>query len=91
MKTTRTNVVLPVDLLKEIDRVAGARQRSHFLAEAADEKLARLRFDGAAARAFGSWRTEDHPDLIADTDVRGYLRRARASTNRRTRKRLTRG
>jgi hypothetical protein len=91
MKTSRTNVILPVDLLKEIDVVAGARRRSYFLAQAAGEKLARLRFDRAAARAFGSWTIEDHQDLITDANVRGYLRRVRAVTTRRMRRRLPRG
>jgi hypothetical protein len=88
MKTARTNVVLPRDLLAEIDRVAGARQRSAFLAEAAREKLARLRFDQAAAEAFGAWENEDHPDLATDDGVRRFLAEARQATNRRMRQRL---
>ncbi len=87
-KTARTNVVLPRDLLAEIDRVAGVRQRSAFLAEAAREKLARLRFDEAAAKAFGAWQDEDHPDLATEDGVRRFLGRARRATNRRMRKRL---
>ncbi len=85
MKATRTNVVLPTELLDEISRVAGARQRSRFLADAAREKLARARFERAAAKAFGAWTDRDHPDLRTDKDMRKYLRRARASTARRIR------
>lgn len=91
IKAIRTNVILPVDLVREIDRVAGARRRSRFLAEAAQEKLARGRFDRAAARAFGAWTDENHPNLRTDADMRKYLKRARASTGARIRRRLSRG
>ncbi len=57
--------MLPAGLLKEIDRVAGPRKRGSFLADAAREKLARMRFQEAATGAFGAWRDEDHPDLMA--------------------------
>ncbi len=87
MKAVRTNVLLPADLLRKIDRVAGSRQRSAFLTEAAREKLARLRFDRAAARAFGAWKDEEHPDLRTDTDLARYLTGIRSSTTGRLRRR----
>lgn len=88
METERTNVILPRDLLEEIDSVAGPRRRSAFLAEAAREKLARLRFDQAAKQAFGAWQAQDHPELVTDAGVRRWLERGRAATNRRMRQRL---
>lgn len=87
----RINIILPAELVDEIDRVAGAaggRRRSAFLTEAAREKLARLRFDEAAARAFGAWKDENHPDLITDADMERYLERAREATNRRLQQQL---
>jgi len=91
MRLLRTNVMLPRELLEHIDRVAGARRRSAFLAEAAREKLARLRFRRAAARAFGSWTDAAHPELRTDADMERYLRRLRATTNRRVRRSIRRG
>ncbi len=91
MKAVRTNVMLPADLLREIDRAAGSRRRSAFLMEAAQEKLARLRFDRAAMRAFGAWKDEAHPDLKTDVDLARYLTRLRASTTGRVRQRTGRG
>lgn len=88
MKSERTNVILPRDLLDEIDRVAGPRRRSTFLAEAAREKLARLRFDQAAARAFGAWKDEDHPELLTDDGMNRFLQRTRKETNRRIQERM---
>jgi hypothetical protein len=38
-RTTRTHVVIPVDLLAEIDRVAGPRKRSEFIVNAVDAAL----------------------------------------------------
>ena len=83
MAEFRTNVVLPADLLKEIDRVAGPRRRSAFLAEAAEEKLAKLRFAEAAAGAFGAWKDEDHPELKVAEDMEPYLIETRKATNHR--------
>jgi hypothetical protein len=43
----RTHFIAPKDLIKEVDRLVGARRRSQFLTEAAAEKLKReklLRF-----------------------------------------------
>jgi hypothetical protein len=91
MRVLRTNVMLPEGLLGEIDRVAGARRRSAFLAEAAREKLARLRFDRAAARAFGAWTEAAHPDLVTDVDLARYRERLRGTTNRRLRTRIRHG
>jgi metal-responsive CopG/Arc/MetJ family transcriptional regulator len=43
----RTNVVIPDELLAEIDQVVGQRGRSQFLETAAREKLDRLALDEA--------------------------------------------
>lgn len=91
MRMSRTNVMLPDDLLDQIDRVAGERRRSAFLAEAAREKLGRIRFERAAARAFRSWTDSGHPDLMTDADVNRYRRRLQATTNRRLRTSVRRG
>ena len=88
MRVLRTNVMLPEGLLGEIDRVAGTRRRSAFLAEAAREKLARLRFDRAAARALGTWTDAAHSDLMTDADLARYRERLRGTTNRRLRTRI---
>ncbi len=85
MCVLRTNAVLPAGLLGEIDSVAGERRRSAFLMEAAREKLARLRFDRASARAFGAWTDAAHPDLMTDVDLARYRERIRGTTDRRLR------
>jgi len=80
--------MLPAGLVAEIDRVAGSRRRSAFLAEAAREKLGILRFNRAAARAFGAWTDATHPDLMTDANLARYRQRLRGDTDRRLRTRI---
>ncbi len=61
------------------------------LAEAAREKLAKLQFDRASARAFGAWTDAAHPDLMIDADLARYRERLRETTDRRLRTRGRRG
>ena len=83
----RTNVTLPEELVREIDRVAGRRKRSQFIVEAVRERLAKLRFSEALAQAAGAWSDENHPDLVTQEDIKRYLRRARRATDKRIRAR----
>lgn len=62
MKTKRTHVVLDERLIKDIDRLVGTRQRSHFLTEAAEEKLLRIR-QLKALEQISPWNEKDHPEL----------------------------
>lgn len=78
-----TNVVLPAEVLAGTDTVAGHRQRSRFLAEAAREKLSRIRFERAAERAFGCWTDADHPELTGAAGVGTYLQRLREPADQR--------
>jgi hypothetical protein len=88
MRMSRLNVMLPAGLVGEIDRVAGSRRRRAFLAEAAREKLGMLRFNRAAARAFGAWTDVAHPDLMTDANLALYRQRLRGDTDRPLRTRI---
>ena len=57
--TVRTNLVLPRELVAEIDRVAGPRGRSRFVAEVLEQAVRRER-QRAAMRA-GIGMLVDHP------------------------------
>ena len=59
----RTHVVLSEQLVKEIDTLVGARQRSSFITQAADKELMRLRQIEALKAARGAWKDADHPEL----------------------------
>ncbi len=80
----RTHVVLEERLLKDIDRLVGARRRSSFLAEAAEEKLMRYRQIAALKAAAGSWKDEDHPELKQGSAK--WVRALRRETERRLEK-----
>jgi Arc/MetJ-type ribon-helix-helix transcriptional regulator len=80
MPMARTNVTLPVEMIAESDRLAGARGRSAYAAEAVRDRLRRDRmrrvFDETIGAAAGQsrWR---HPD-----EVYRYVRSLRDDTLR---------
>jgi hypothetical protein len=63
MNAKRTHVVLSDQLVKEIDTLVGARQRSMFLTQAAERELMRLRQLRALETVTGAWKDKDHPEL----------------------------
>ena len=63
MNPKRTHVVLSEQLVKDIDRLVGSRQRSSFLTQAAQRELMRLRQIKALDEAAGAWKDMDHPEL----------------------------
>jgi len=63
MNTLRTHVVIPRQLVSEIDAVVGKRSRSAFLTQAAEKELMRLRQLKALKAASGTWKDKDHPEL----------------------------
>ncbi len=50
----RTHVLLPGELVKEIDSLVGSRRRSSFFVDAAQEKVKRMKLKKIALKAVGS-------------------------------------
>jgi len=73
-----TNLSLPVDLVAELDAVAGRRNRSAFVEDAIRVKLKRAKLRIAMERAAGSWSAEDHPEFATSEMVVEWVRRGRA-------------
>jgi Arc/MetJ-type ribon-helix-helix transcriptional regulator len=88
MNTKRTHVVLAEELVQDIDRLVGARQRSNFLTEAAEKELMRRRQIEALKAAAGAWKDKDHPELKHGST--GWVRKMRQDAERRFRKVTTR-
>jgi len=65
MSTKRAHIVLPMDLVKEIDEIAGSRGRSAFLVDLARREIKRRRLLRVFERDEPIWRDEDHPELQA--------------------------
>lgn len=65
MNRKRTHVVIPEQLVKEIDALVGHRRRSSFITQAAERELLRLRQHEALLSTAGAWDDKDHPELKA--------------------------
>jgi hypothetical protein len=65
MVTKRAHIVLPEDLVREIDEIAGTRGRSAFLADLARREIKRRRLLEIFRREEPIWKDEDHPELQA--------------------------
>ncbi|HEV2688617.1 MAG TPA: hypothetical protein VGV35_08690 [Bryobacteraceae bacterium] len=63
MPTRRAHVVLPEDLVSQIDRIVGTRGRSAFLAELARREIKRRHLLEVFQREEPIWKDQDHPEL----------------------------
>jgi hypothetical protein len=80
-ETVRTHVVIPRDVLDEVDRVAGQRRRSDFVTEALREKLQRERQAHALREGIGALDPDDYPDWRTPRKTSAWVRRTRAADN----------
>jgi hypothetical protein len=76
--TKQANFSLPKDLLAELRREVPKGEQSRIVAEALRKELLRMRFRRALDSAFGSWNSEDHPELKQGTE--NYIRHLRHSS-----------
>jgi len=56
-------VILPVEVVADIDKLVGKRGRSAFITEVAREEILRRKQRSALRKAAGSWKDKDHPEL----------------------------
>ena len=85
---TKAHLVIPHDILEEVDQIAGKRKRSLFIAEATREKLQRERFLKTLEETQGAWSDKNHPDLKNAKDVERFVMGKRQSFRKRL-KRIT--
>jgi hypothetical protein len=81
----RTHIVIPDQLVSQIDEVVGKRGRSGFLVQAAEKELQRLRQIKALEMAARSWSDKDHPELKEASSA--WVKKLRHENERRLRKR----
>ena len=74
----RTNLLLPKDLVDEVDHFAGARGRSRYVAEALRARLKRDRLKEMIERTAGAWAPEDYPEFATSEMVVNWVRARRA-------------
>jgi hypothetical protein len=63
MRYKRAHVLLPDDLAREIDAIAGRRGRSKFLVETAREAVRRRKLLEFLKSDEPAWKDGDHPEL----------------------------
>jgi metal-responsive CopG/Arc/MetJ family transcriptional regulator len=74
----RTNLLLPEDLIAEVDHFAGSRGRSRYVAEALRARVRRDRLREAAEQTFGAWKAADYPHFATPDMVVEWVRARRA-------------
>lgn len=67
----RTNVTLPADLLDQVDRLAGERGRSRYVAEAVAQRVRRDELGAAIRETAGAMR--GRPGWMGPDDVVAYV------------------
>ena len=83
---TKAHLVLPRDILEEVDQIAGKRKRSLFIAEATREKLQRERFLRTLEETQGTWKDKNHPALRTARDMELFVSNKRQSYRKRLRR-----
>ena len=74
----RTNLLLPADLVAELDHVAGPRNRSRFVADAVRYKLRREKLRQTWEASFGILKAEDYPHWATSEQVVEWVRELRS-------------
>jgi hypothetical protein len=75
---------LPDDLVSEIDKIAGSRGRSAFLADLARREIKRRRLLELFKRKEPIWKDKDHPELKGGAAA--WVREMRAQSEARFQK-----
>jgi len=80
-RTKRTHILLPEDLAREIDAIAGRRGRSAFLVKTAQEALRRAKLLRVLQSDKPIWKDKDHPELRKGSA--NWVRKLRKENERR--------
>jgi hypothetical protein len=78
--TQRAHIVIPSDLLREIDAIVGPRGRTAFLLESAREEVRRRKLLSFLESAEPAWKEKSH----AEEDSAAWVRKLRAESEVRT-------
>jgi hypothetical protein len=89
MKTKRAHILLPQDLVREIDAIVGPRGRSAFLVETAREAVQRKKLLRFLESDTPAWKDTDHPELAGGAGK--WVRELRQENEKRRTKKRRRG
>lgn len=79
--TKRAHIVLPEELVQEIDKIAGSRGRSAFLADLAKREIKRQQLLEILKSKEPIWKDEDHLELKGGASA--WVRKMRAENEAR--------
>ena len=79
----RMHVVLPEELVRAVDALAGKGKRSRFVEEAVREKLRIETLLSALAETAGMLSAEDYPEWDTPEKVASWVRDSRQQSDRR--------
>jgi hypothetical protein len=82
MATLRAHIVLPAELVQEIDELVGPRGRSAFLVETASKEIKRRKLLAFLESNEPAWTDENHPDL-AKSETAEWVRLLRSEPSSR--------
>lgn len=82
MGTQRAHIVLPEDLIAEIDSAVGPRGRSAFLVETARAELRRRNLLSFLRSDKPTWQEQDHPELASGSAE--WVRKIRKESDQRS-------
>ena len=79
----RTHVILPEDLVKSVDALAGKGKRSQFIEDAIREKVRIDTLLAALKATAGIFSAEDHPEWETSAKVAAWVRESRQQSDKR--------
>ena len=79
----RTHVILPEDLVKAVDNLAGKGKRSQFIEVAVREKLRTEALISALKETAGALSSEEHPEWATKETVASWVRESRQRSDKR--------
>ncbi|MGH9466388.1 MAG: hypothetical protein ACRD1Y_03445 [Terriglobales bacterium] len=85
MQRKRTHILLPAELLADVDRLVGVRGRSAFLTDVAQREVQRRKLLAVLPAAKGSWKPKHHPELKRGSAA--FVERMRVESERRAKTR----
>jgi metal-responsive CopG/Arc/MetJ family transcriptional regulator len=80
--TQRAHILIPTDLLREIDAIAGRRGRSAFLLETVREEVRRRKLLRLLESTEPAWQDAHHPELKEGSDA--WVRKLRSESESRS-------
>jgi Arc/MetJ-type ribon-helix-helix transcriptional regulator len=78
----KITVSLPTHLLDRLNEMIPSRQRSHFIIQAIEERLAIEEQLAALDETAGAWSDENHPDLDSPEAIERWVRELRKTWDR---------